>query len=747
MKIQRFLFPVFVLVILTNFFLNVNAQKTDYLPDYTKLSFNGKFFNDPVNDEFKVVSDNGLFKAKYEIGEVTDEMREIKSFRLFKNDILLYSLDYLPGSDLYISNSGYIAIMDMKFHFKQELTVHIYNSNGKFILSETFRYASLFGFSPKGKQFVVGTDKFLNIISLTDQKIYKLKSCSKFSFSADEKYLATAKEDQLNIYHNYELTGSLNTGLFYPRGIAISTENDFVSVIGKKELKTYSVSDTKEIFNKQLQENYSFRDIRIENGLILSGVHYRHNGISKGILKVYNSYGEKVVEEEHEVKSYETFENKSAKTKSTGSYETIPWPFVPFDEVHTVWNHYEQHMGDGSGSWSYLHQGLDIITPVDEPTYAVQEGWVKLVLTLGGAVYWRVAVSQEQVSGYSDGWLYAHLVESSIQVDVGDYVQLHDYLGDIIHWSADWGHIHFVEIHDQGEIWYYNDDEWGINFNPLLALDPITDDVPPVIENFSTNSKFGFCVNETSNYLSPDNLYGDIDIIVKISDYHGDSQWEQPAFKTYYWIKEISGDTIAFPKTLGQILNHQYSFYSGGNYEAYAPLMYKKDYNHPSPPWMNEQRDYFQILTNNNGDSIVDPSETQLAFPTADYPDGNYRIFVEAWDEFGNMVLDSLDVVFDNYTTNIEDHGSLSQSIKAICYPNPANGIFTIEYSIPQEYSGLVKISLLDSKLSTAKILSEEYVETGTKKHSFNSNNFSPGLYFYQIEISGQKIIGKLLIL
>ncbi len=747
MKIQRFLIPVLMLVFMTCIIFNSNAQKSDYLPGNTKLSFNGKFINSDVNNEFNVVSENGIFKAKYEIGRVTDEMREIKNFQLFENETLSFSLDYLPGSDIYISNSGYVAVMDMKFHFKQELTVHIYNSSGEFVLSKIFRYASLFGFSPKGKQFVVGTDKFLNVISLNNQKDYKLESCSKFAFSPDENFLATAKEGQLNIYHNFKLTGSINTGLFYPRGIAISAGNDFVSVIGKKILKSYSVENNKEIFSKQLSDNLSFRDILIENNLILSGVHYRNDGISKGILNVYDFQGGKIAEEEHAVKTFSTFENKSVKTKSNGDYETIPWPFVPFDEVHTVWNHYEQHMGNGSGDWSYLHQGLDIITPVNEPTYAVQEGWVKLVLTLGGDVYWRVAVSPEQVSGYSDGWLYAHLVESSIQVEVGDYVQLHDYLGDIIHWSADWGHIHFVEIRDQGSVWYYDDDEWGINFNPLLALDPITDNVAPAIEDFSANSKFGFCINETSTYLTPDSLYGDIDIIVKISDYHGDSPWEQPAYRTYYWIKDIPQNSIIFPKTLGQILNHQYSFYSGGNYEPYATVMYKKDNNHPSPPWMNQQRDYYQILTNNNGDSLVDPSEAQLAFPTADYPDGNYRIFIEAWDEFGNSVLDSMDVIFDNYLTSIDDQNPFSKNIETTCFPNPASGIFTIAYTIPQEYEGYVSISLLDSKMSTVKILSEGYAKKGTNKHSFNSNDFTTGLYFYQIELSGRKIIGKLLIL
>lgn len=290
--------------------------------------------------------------------------------------------------------------------------------------------------------------------------------------------------------------------MIYPRDVAFLSKTNTVAVIDKKNLKLYNLNSNQQIKNLKLEKHYSYRDLKVNNGQILAGVHFKNNGISKGILKVISADGSIIAEEELANKEFKTFEHlkKPAKqAKSANSYEPIPWPFEPFNEIHKVWNHYEQHMGNGSGDWSYLHQGLDIEVPDNEPTYAVAEGYVKLVLTLGGDVYWRTAVSPEQVSGYSDGWLYAHLIESTIQVDVGDYVQLHDYLGDIINWSSDWGHIHFVEIHDQGEVWYYDDDEWGINFNPLLALVPEGDNVAPIIEDFSTSSKFGFCENETSN--------------------------------------------------------------------------------------------------------------------------------------------------------------------------------------------------------------------------------------------------------
>lgn len=726
-------------VLLLSFGHTVFAQ-TQYLPEYLNLSYNGKFIVQQKNSDFRNISENGLFGATYNIGNVTDEQREILNFKLYRNETLMYSIDQLPGSDIYISNNGHIAVMNMDFHFKQELTVLILNLSGKEIYKKAYQYASLFGFSPSGNKFVVGTDKSLSVINLLQIQTIHLAACSKFAFAPDETILATARENQLNIYENYQLLNTINTELFYPRALAVSNNRE-VTVIGKKDLKIYA-ADGQLIVENTLSANLSYRDLKIWNEEILAGVHYKSEGISKAILQVFDLNGSLIETKELNSKEFQTFEEKP-KLKSTTSIDPIPWPFEPFDTIHKVWNHYEQHMGDGSGDWSYLHQGLDLEVPINEPTYAVEDGWVKLVLTLGGESYWRVAVSPVQSSGYSDGWLYAHLVQGSIQVDVGDYVEVHDYIGDIIYWSDDWGHIHFVNIKDQGEIWYYDDDEWGINFNPLLALTPNYEDVPPVIEDFSSSSKFGFYTNETSNYLDADNLYGDVDIVAKISEYHGTSEWEQPAYKTYYWLKKLPEDTTIFPKTLGQILNHAYPFYESGNYFPYADIIYKKDWDHPSPPWMNYDRDYYQILTNNNGDSIIEVSEAQLAFPTADYPDGDYRIFVEAWDEAGNIALDSMDITFDNFNTGITNFNS-SKDIEVSCYPNPAKDFVVFEFDVRSsefEVWENKEIRIIDAFGQQVALL-----DVNNEKVVWDTQKINPGVYFYSIKSNGVVKAGKLII-
>ena len=92
------------------------------------------------------------------------------------------------------------------------------------------------------------------------------------------------------------------------------------------------------------------------------------------------------------------------------------------------------------------------------------------------------------------------------------------------------------------------------------------------------------------HYLQPDSLFGEIDIIVKVVDYVGDSEWQQPAYTTWYTIKKISNGQIIQPKTLGQILNHKYPFYEGGNYQPYAGVIYQRDNTLLPSSWNDLQK-------------------------------------------------------------------------------------------------------------------------------------------------------------
>lgn len=704
------------------------------LPGNLSLSFNGKFIRGSYGYDSKINSENGVFWCQYDIGYVSDEIRELRDFRLFENGRLLFTIKHAPGSDLYISNSGITAFIDFVHHYRNEITIHFYSKTGNHLFSESFSGAILMGFSPEGDKFGVGTTRGLNIVSVLDQNVEFYEKGFQFDISKDENLVAVAAENRIVIYSNAGLLREIITDLAYTRRIRISSTHNIIVVIDKRHLKVYSLSDGRLLFADSLEGKLSYRDLILEKEKIFAGIHYRDYKHSRGILRIFDLQGNIILEEEMSCRDIQSPRAMRQKDESILNYEELPWPFSPFDSMCTVWNYYEQHMSNGDPSWSYLHQGLDLITSIGEPTFAVKEGFVKCVLTIGGESYWRIAISPEQTADYSTGWLYAHLIESSIQFDVGDTVEVYDYLGDIIEWTEEWGHIHFVEIGDSGRVWRYDDDEWGITYNPLLSLRPDTDSIPPVIEDVFDYSRFAFCINETSTYLHPDSLYGDIDIIVKIVDYIGDSSWQQPAFETYYWVNAIADADTVFPRTLGQILNHAYDFYGSNHYEPYATVIYKRDEFLLPPIWMDTLRNFYHILTNNNGDSLIELSERELAFSTSDYPDGEYRIFVEALDEYGNSTIDSMDVQFQNGIVGVSDHQGKEKYDFGILsnYPNPFNNSTIIDYNLPEATYTVINIyNILGDKVETL-ISGDQHA--GYHQVIWDASDYPSSLYFYRIQ-------------
>lgn len=743
----RKIFLIFILVV--PLFNPLFSQQIEHAlkPDNLSISFNGTFILKSTAKDYLRNSENGKYGCQYDLGNFGEENVEMINFNFYENDQLLFSLPKAPGTDLYISNSGFIAFMDLIHHYKSELTIHFYSKSGQHLFSEAFIGGSMFGFSLKGEKFGVGNAKYLKIINIPDHHIETYEGGFQFDISEDENMIAIAMKDKVNIYRGNKLVNALETNFFHTRKVKISSSRSFVTAIDKRHLKVFSLSDGKLIFTDILEGKKSFRDLVVNADKILAGIHYRDNGTSRGILKVYDLKGRTLLEQAESSKEFKTFKKKRAVQKSPSDYREIPWPFAPFDSLHTVWNYYEQHMSYGNSDWSYLHQGLDIIVPDNEPTYAVEPGIVKCVLTISAYLHWRLATSKEQTDDYSKGWLYAHLVPTTIQFDVGDSVEQFDYLGDIVHWAEDWGHIHFAEIQDNGWVWQYDDNEWGITYNPLLSIRPNTDLIPPIIDNVFSHSKFAFCLNETSTYLDPDSLYGDIDIIMKVIDYIGDSPWQLPAYETYFWVKKLPGCEVVFPKKLGHILNHAYDFYSSNSYTPYATVIYKRDNFLLPPYWMNRQRNYYHVLTNSDGDSLVNLWEQAFAFSTTAYDDGDYRIFVEAKDQYGNSTFDSMDVKFKNGITVV---GEAPEQIPLTFqllqnYPNPFNPTTTIRYSIPE--SAIVELTIYNVLGREIAELVNQFQQAGSYSVDFHAEDVSSGVYFYQLKAGDFSMVKKMVVM
>ena len=314
----------------------------------------------------------------------------------------------------------------------------------------------------------------------------------------------------------------------------------------------------------------------------------------------------------------------------------IRWPFGSGDQSLPLGNNYGEYQY--YGGYPYLHPGIDILQFAGTPVYAVKSGIVKAVLTTSADYHWRVAVGDSAGSGWCDGWLYAHLDRSTIQVQVGDAVQVGDYLGNLVWWPvAGFHHLHFVKIRNQGVTWA---SDWKFIANPLDELSPINEPDPPLFENAREGAKFAFCYNNSHYYFDPGSpLSNQVDIVARISDRTNHATWRLIPYRIDYSIFNdsvsygpvlsfIFTDTLYWEDNVGVIYQNDETCYTLGDY----------DY-----------RDFFFIVTNTDDDSVVEASDFFLGWDTEQSPNATYWVKVSASDRYGNSSADSMQVVVENY--------------------------------------------------------------------------------------------------
>ncbi len=77
-------------------------------------------------------------------------------------------------------------------------------------------------------------------------------------------------------------------------------------------------------------------------------------------------------------------------------------------------------------------------------------------------------------------------------------------------------------------------------------------------------------------------------------------------------------------------------------------------------------------------------------------------------------------------------------------YPNPFNPSAKINYDLP--YDGKVTLKILDISGREVSSLVNEFQTAGYYTLTFNSNNFSSGIYFYSIRSNGLVITKKMML-
>uniref|UniRef100_A0A7C3YPU6 M23 family metallopeptidase n=1 Tax=candidate division WOR-3 bacterium TaxID=2052148 RepID=A0A7C3YPU6_UNCW3 len=345
------------------------------------------------------------------------------------------------------------------------------------------------------------------------------------------------------------------------------------------------------------------------------------------------------------------------------------WPISPPDSVHPLGNNWGNFQNYGSGS--YFHNGIDIITPNQQgaPVYAVAKGWVKAWLTIQADYHWRLAISDSNLNftGRAPGWLYAHIDPNRYHKQEGDSVLPGELIGYLVPWPVSgFDHIHFARISDTGRLWRRGSSQpqnptWWFIQNPLTLIQPNTDTVPPTFEPARTGQLFAFCRNNSSTYLDPQNLSGDVDIIARIYDKTGfstgNSTWDKLApYKIEY---SISGPRN-LPQTLSVIF--KYDLFSSSD-TITVKTVYKRDATCRSQGDYNA-REYFFIITNTDGDSLIERADTSGKWRTQEFPDGNYWVKVRASDVAGNWRAESMQVRTNNGVGITESEERIERGVK-----------------------------------------------------------------------------------
>ena len=320
------------------------------------------------------------------------------------------------------------------------------------------------------------------------------------------------------------------------------------------------------------------------------------------------------------------------------SAETIRWPLKPFNSPHAIGNSYGEYQWYGGAP--YYHPGIDVLGAAGDSVFAVKAGYVKAVLTTSAELHWRVAVGDSAGSVPCDAYLYAHLIESSIQVAPGDTVAFGQYLGKLVTWPiASFHHCHFVKIRKSGFPW---SSDWQFIHDPLDFITVKTDLDPPEFVLLTNGSWAAFYPNGGTTYLDPgDTLSGDLDFLVSVRDKINHPSWYVAPYQVNY---RFRNDSLTYPAKISVEFGDTLWWDEG------MDIIYRDDATYPSRGDYSD-RDFYVICTNTDGDKWIEPGDADSAWFTGDYPNGDYWLQMTCVDRWGNRDDESLQVVLNNVFT------------------------------------------------------------------------------------------------
>jgi len=279
----------------------------------------------------------------------------------------------------------------------------------------------------------------------------------------------------------------------------------------------------------------------------------------------------------------------------------------------------------------------------------------------------------------------------------------------------------------------------------------ITDATPPIFENAYGSDLFAFRT-EGGTYLDPTSLMGEIDIIAKCHDI-SNSTWKIDVWDLRFKLHPANDPDSTIYERFSFAYDMPLDTYISGTFdEMVLYTSYSRDATcYSIGDYTN--RDYYHIITNSDGDSVITIFDEYENLDTSQFPDRQYILEVIARDCSMNETSAFMNITFDNVSADEpEIHENLIQTV----YPNPFNpdihGTMCISLSCV-DYTANTQIHIYNARGQRVKnLLVEKPVDRYTEIYwnGFDEQNIPlPNGIYFSVVVQEQEIsnLRKIIIL
>jgi len=649
---------------------------------------------------------------------IENNSKQLKTSTNFQSgqEEIKYKNFTFKGNSVFKIENGYLSISGK--YENAGSSIFIYNESGVEIYNKRYNSIINLKISADGNYccFFDGTQ--IIAINLTTLKSTSLPSSAVFDINniGEVSYF---DENNFSIYSN-GVAYLINEPVFiikYHKNHPIFATKNTIYTVEKNSLKELYHSNQGRIFDIENFQNKFYFTTKEELK-------------DKFIFRLYSTNDFNTIQlEEQSENILASYLNKpkinstvdSRFNNLTNELIRDPLNFYQDTVYQPVGNSYDEMQEYSPGS-TYLHPGVDLLGTYLQDVHSVKKGYVKAIITISGIYHWRIAIANENTADTSQGYLYAHLEQTSIPYQVGDSVNEGDIIGQLVDFPVTgFVHCHFARIFDDGLTW---NGSWWTFDNPLSYMTNFFDTIPPTFELTINNDVFAFR-DSIGSYLSPLNLFGKVKVISKSYD-QINASWHCDVNKLRYSLSPLSN-----PQTLlFDTLAYEYDFYNDNYFStSYLTGIINTIYSRDNNCFTTADyvvRDFYHIVTNSDGNDTIDGNDSIQFFDTKQFANGNYIFRIEASDPSGNIALDSMIITIQNTGTGIEN---IDNNFNVRVTPNPFADQLKIQF--PKNTNDVKALSIKD-------VLGKNVLEINNinlkNESSLNLSSLKNGIYFLQIQ-------------